>query len=44
MVRQTSRPGAASIDPVSMIRDVKALAAKAGGIKALQQLVDALAE
>jgi hypothetical protein len=40
-----SRNGTATrVDAITMIRDVKALAARAGGYAKLKQLVDALAE
>jgi hypothetical protein len=36
--------GAAAADPVALVRDVRQLAARAGGLRPLKQLVDALAE
>ena len=41
-IRTTARPVKA--DAITMIREVKALAAKAGGYDKLKELVDALAE
>jgi hypothetical protein len=42
--RKARRQRAEAADPVGLVRDVKALAARAGGLRKLKQLVDILAE
>src|SRR5262249_37500920 len=43
-VVRAARAASANGDPVALIRDVKALAGRAGGIAKLKELVEALAE